>query len=61
MTKVKLALAALLLAVSGGVAASAQAAVEPIAGDCIYAEYRDTQGCFGATTRLCQGPADCPR
>lgn len=31
------------------------------AGDCIYAEYRlPIFGCVGATTRLCQGPPDCP-
>jgi hypothetical protein len=30
-------------------------------GICIYAEYRyPILGCVGATTRLCEGPPDCP-
>lgn len=31
-------------------------------GDCIYSEYRDPIfKCWGPTTRLCQGPPDCPQ
>ena len=29
-------------------------------GNCICAEYRSPDGkCFGATTRLCEGPPEC--
>jgi len=31
-----------------------------MSGDCICSEYRSPAGeCFGATTRLCQGPPEC--
>lgn len=57
MSKIKFGLAALFV-LMGGAALTAR----PVqaAGDCIYAEYRGTNGaCFGATTRLCSGPPDC--
>ena len=61
MKKIKLVAAALLLSVSAGIAAPAVGAEAVAPGDCIYAEYRNESGaCYGATTRLCQGPSDCP-
>lgn len=63
MSRIKVALATVVFTASAGLMAPmiAQTELEP-AGDCVYAEYRASNGaCMGATTRLCQGPADCPR
>ncbi len=61
MNKVKLSLAALLLVASAAISGPMIAQEEVIGGTCIYGEYRNADGdCYGATTRLCEGPSDCP-
>lgn len=62
MTRIKLFAAALLLAVSAAISGPMMAQEQIIGGDCIYGEFRDQSGnCYGATSRLCQGPPECPR
>jgi hypothetical protein len=62
MNKIKLSLAALLLAVSAVISGPMMAQDEIIGGDCVYSEFRSQEGvCYGATTRLCQGPPECSR
>lgn len=63
MNKIKVVVAGVLFGTGLAIAAPAILSSQALeGGDCIYSEFRSIDGiCYGATTRLCQGPSTCPK